>query len=225
MNLIIILIFLIAALYTFHFFLFKRRLYSSNKICKGNNHIFANKLMIITHPDDELIFGGIELLKEKGWKVVCITNGSRQSENKLNLYNFLFQNKFLSRKEEFIKVMDKLNYPYEIWDFEDNLLNANWDEILLIKNLKKIIYEKNYEKIVTHNLEGEYGHIQHKKLSELVNLIKPKNLYVFNVDSKQQITKELNEQLNKLLSIYKSQQLTIRKNEKFLENQSIKKIN
>ena len=33
-----------------------------------------NKVMIVAHPDDELIFGGAELIQNKGYKVICITN-------------------------------------------------------------------------------------------------------------------------------------------------------
>ena len=58
------------------YYVFFRKLYSSARKLKGNNHLKYDKLMIVTHPDDELIFGGRLLLDKKGWKVVCITNGS-----------------------------------------------------------------------------------------------------------------------------------------------------
>jgi LmbE family N-acetylglucosaminyl deacetylase len=42
----------------------------------------TNKLMIVSHPDDEVIFGGSALLEEEGWRVVCLTNGNNPLRRK-----------------------------------------------------------------------------------------------------------------------------------------------
>jgi hypothetical protein len=130
--------------------------------------------MIVAHPDDELIFGGKELLSEPGWLVICITNGSTKSGNLFSRGNAK------TRITEFITVMNTLKCKYQMWDYEDNRFNANWNTESLITSLKKLFSENNFKKIVTHNLQGEYGHIQHKKISELVHSLKPANLYVFD---------------------------------------------
>lgn len=64
-----------------------------------------NKIMIVAHPDDETIFGGTQLLQEKGWLVICVTNGDNQV-----------------RCGEFTKVMKKIDAHFEIWNYYDE-----WD--------------------------------------------------------------------------------------------------
>lgn len=205
-------IILSAIIFIIFYYLFFRNLYSSGyKIVNNKNNY--NKLMIVAHPDDELIFGGRELIAESGWKVVCITCGSLLSNNKLRPCSNNI------RKKEFKNVMDNLNCSYEIWDYEDSLFNDKWNETLLSNDLFKIINEKPYQKIVTHNLDGEYGHVQHKKISKLVHDLKPNNLYVFGYD-----TKQINPYLNKLyslLKLYSSQKKIIKKYNKYIVHQTI----
>ena len=43
-----------------------------------------NKIMIISHPDDEILWGLDSLLNENSWKVICITNG----DNKIRKFRF-----------------------------------------------------------------------------------------------------------------------------------------
>ncbi|XWV24974.1 hypothetical protein QJ856_gp0805 [Tupanvirus deep ocean] len=224
MKLICVIVILI--LVGIYYILFNRKLYHSNIIIKGNEQINANKLMIVAHPDDELIFAGKELLKEKGWKVICVTNGSSKSENK-----FSFTVSPGTRKKEFIDVMNMLGCQYEMWDYEDNGFNANWDELSLLDKLRNAINENEYKIILTHNLNGEYGHVQHKKISELIHLLKPKNFYVFgysetkNLNSTQSNSLDPNIiEINKLLSLYKSQRNTINKHYTYINNQTICKV-
>ena len=216
----------IAIIIIIYYFVFCRKLYYSPSVLTGNNHIDANKLMIVAHPDDELIFGGQELLAEPGWMVVCITNGSNRSGNLYSLH------RAEKRIKEFITVMNSLNCKYEMWDYEDNGFNANWDEKSLITKLKQLLDKNKFIKIVTHNLQGEYGHIQHKKISELVHSLKPKNLYVFGyIDDKSIIdgnNKKINPyayQLEQVLSCYSSQKNIINKYYTNILYQSISKVN
>jgi LmbE family N-acetylglucosaminyl deacetylase len=193
---------------------------------EGNEHINADKLMIVAHPDDELIFGGRELLRNKNWKVVCVTNGSKKSGN---IFSLSFKN---VRKDEFISVMNTLSCAYEIWDYEDNGFNSNWDEVSLLKKLQNLINEKKYNMIVTHNLDGEYGHIQHKKISKLVHCLKPDNLHVFGYTEKMHQKNNANNctnpdfyKLNEILTLYNSQKKIIQKYNTNILNQTIYKVN
>lgn len=213
---IIIIILLLLLIISSYYILFLRKLYSSNSVIKGNNHINVNKLMIIAHPDDELIFGGREILEEKGWKIVCITNGSSKSGN---IFSFCSAEK---RREEFISVMNKMDCAYEIWDYEDNYFNANWNEKILVRQLSNLLNEKKYRKIVTHNLNGEYGHIQHKKISEIIHYLKPKKLYIF--DYKDSESNPYIEKINDISLLYSSQKNVIRKHYNYVIHQSLKKI-
>lgn len=196
------------------YFIFCRRLYSSDYIISGNEG-FADKLMIVAHPDDELIFGGRQLLNETGWKVITITNASVHSNN-------MFRRSSINiREKEFASVMNQLGYPYEMWDFEDNFFNSNWDESIIIPKLLKE-FNKNYKKIVTHNLQGEYGHRQHKRVSQIVHRLQPKNLYVFDINET-----EINPHLKKLrnlLSLYSTQHEIIEKHYKYVLHQTIRSI-
>ncbi|XWV26223.1 hypothetical protein QJ857_gp0853 [Tupanvirus soda lake] len=224
MNFVCILVVIIIFILLINF-VFYRKLYHSDNIIEGNQYINANKLMIVAHPDDELIFGGKELLTENGWKVVCITNGSPKSENIFAL-NYSPNRRLL----EFINVMNTLGCQYEMWDYEDNGYNSNWDESSLLHKLNRLINEKKYKMILTHNLDGEYGHIQHKKVSELVHKLNPSNLYVFGYVDKKHIgtnkylqTNPYANQVKELLTLYSSQENTIHKYYVNIMYQSINK--
>ena len=78
---------------------------SSTKLkkIKSSGAIKGGKLMLVAHPDDELIFGGQELLESGGWKVIALTNGDS-----------------LERRLEFKKVMAAVGADYEIWNCENH---------------------------------------------------------------------------------------------------------
>lgn len=186
-----------------------RTLYSSRYILTGNLDVKVRNLMIVAHPDDELIFGGSQLLASDGWLVVCVTNGSNEAGN---IYSF---NKATSRIHEFIRVMNSLDCMYEIWDYEDYGLNANWDESIT-NNIKGLLMSRRFEKIVTHSLYGEYGHPQHTKISRIVHSLRPDNLYVFGYVPGPNNYLPLNPyapEIFELCGIYKSQAKIIKKYE------------
>ena len=116
-----------------------------------------NKLMIVAHPDDETLWGGKALI-EDDYLVVCITCG-----------------KVKSRVFEFVNVMHTTNDKYIMLGYPDktNGERDNWDTVYedITKDLKKIIKLKDWELIVVHNPEGEYGHIHHKMTSNIVTEI------------------------------------------------------
>jgi len=128
-----------------------------------------NKIMISTHPDDEMFWGGGHLI-EDDYLVVCVTCG--MDEN---------------RKEEFEKIMsltkDKyltLSYPRVV----DPKLNREFDwrtAAYLTEDLENILSLKDWDTIVTHNPSGEYGHKYHRLTSQIVtSLVKDKSrLYYF----------------------------------------------
>ncbi|MEM0354093.1 MAG: PIG-L family deacetylase [Thermoplasmata archaeon] len=211
-----------------YYLLFLRKLHSSFFIVKGyflerfhtvscNYQVYnVNRLMVVAHPDDELIFGGAELFRKRGWKVVCVTNATSCSEN---IFGSVGSD---VRRNEFISVMNYFKYPYEIWDFEDNYFNDNWDMQILEIQLRRLFGERKYKKIVTHNLSGEYGHIQHKKLANIIYQIGPENLYVFDYDESK-INKFVHH-IYKLSSFYKSQKRAFKRYYNYIIHQSTKKI-
>ena len=156
---------------------------SAENLIKAYKDYTSKKLMIVAHPDDELIFGGAELIKYGNeYKVVCLTNLNNKK-----------------RKVEFIKVMKELNVnDWEILDYPDKLDNS-------VKfDIKNIINSRKWDKIVTHNPIGEYGHPQHKLIFDHVKNI-TKNFYVFSKSNNKLENKILTKKLD-LLKLYKSEQ-------------------
>jgi len=114
----------------------------------------VDNLMIVAHPDDEVLWGGAHLLREK-YLVVCITCGQN-----------------ITRVNEFKKTMDKIDTPYIMLGYPDKILNirSNWtdEKDNIYDDLNEIMSLKNWKKIVTHNKNGEYGHIHHIMTHEIV---------------------------------------------------------
>lgn len=126
-----------------------------------------DKLMIVAHPDDETLWGGANLLKDN-YLVVCVTCGSDKD-----------------RVNEIISVMKETSDKYILLGYPDktNGKRDNWDTSKenILKDLSDIINLKEWTTIVTHNPEGEYGHIHHKMLNTFVTDLAPNkdNLYYF----------------------------------------------
>lgn len=168
----------------------------------------AKKLMIVAHPDDETLWGGAHLL-EDDYLVVCITCGPNKT-----------------RRKEFEKVMKETGDQYIMLGYPDKVLGmrSNWKEEKnqIYSDLKQIIELKDWELIVTHNKDGEYGHIHHKKTHSIVldvynDLNKEYPLYFFGkyytkgklakLDKKPDEIDPIlyKEKVNNLIEIYKSQ--------------------
>ena len=180
---------------------------------RRNSDKSIDKLMIVAHPDDETIFGGNLLLNKKGWKVICITNASNSI-----------------RRGEFIHAMKLIKAEYEMWDHEDTFFNGNFHPQLII-DLTKIFLAKPYKLIVTHNSNGEYGHIQHKALHRIVrNILKSRkcpqniqNLYLFSPNPSQKGYLTIRKQ--QLLNSYPSQKRIIKRLKTYIANEAITPMN
>ncbi len=179
--------------------------YSNSSQIKLNN-IFtnANKVMIVAHPDDEALWGSHELYKDK-YMVVCITCGPTRRD----------------REYEFKRVMTLTEDDYMMLGFPDlvNGQKSDWskDWSKINDQLKKIIEAKDWNLIVTHNPDGEYGHIHHKMTNKIItsksnhekltyfgrfywgSIPNKNNAYYLNND-------EYNFKKNILLPVYESQE-------------------
>lgn len=150
----------------------------------------ADKLMVVAHPDDEVIFGGALLLREKHWKVICVTN----SGNKM-------------RTREFAKVMRLVGAEYEIWNYPDTY-SGNFNRVALRRDLLRLIQRNRFKKVVTHGLHGEYGHPQHKVIARIMRNIVKQNLYAFSI-SRKRLPMQIINKKERLLQVYQSQKWTI----------------
>lgn len=168
----------------------------------------AKNLMIVAHPDDETLWGGAHLLTDD-YLVVCITCGPDKT-----------------RVKEFEEVMKLTNDQYIMLGFPDKVfgIRSNWqeEEARIYKYIRQIINLKDWNIIVTHNPNGEYGHIHHKKTNKIVTKAyddskNSSHLYYFGKYYSKKSYEKLDEKpefiqtdlydvkVNKLIEVYKSQ--------------------
>ena len=165
-----------------------------------------NKLMIVAHPDDELLWGGSALIDDN-YLVVCITCGVKRN-----------------RVIEFKRVMHETKDSYIMLGYPDKTdgKRDNWEKITkdLTSDLKHIIEYKDWDMVVTHNPLGEYGHIHHSMTSNIVTNLTLKNkLYYFGKyyneedikDSALKIKEENLEKKKELVKLYSSQSYSVNK--------------
>jgi len=167
----------------------------------------VNNLMIVAHPDDEVLFGGAHLLKDD-YLVVCITCGINKT-----------------RVHEFQRAMKATNDQFLMLGYPDKVLGirSNWKEekTLIYKDIYNLLAMKNWNIIVTHNYNGEYGHQHHIMTNRIVteaynDLNKSDSLYFFGqyyTKSKlskleikpERIEDKYLEEKTEILDLYKSQ--------------------
>lgn len=127
----------------------------------------CTKLMIVAHPDDDTLWGGAHLA-EGGYFVVCLTN-----ENNI------------TRKNEFLNVMQKSNNVGLILGYPDilNGVKSNWlnEKNSIARDIDTILNYKRWGLVVTHNPQGEYGHIHHKMTNKIVTEMYYKNYWSNNL--------------------------------------------
>lgn len=137
------------------------------KLLFKNNYKYKN-LMVVAHPDDDLLFGGTELMKDD-YVVVCVTCGTSKTRLKefKRMMNY-FEDEYIT-----------LGYP-DLVEGKKTEWTDEYDSIT--RDIKNIINLKEWDKIVTHNPDGEYGHIHHKMTNRIVTgLTDDKSkLYYFN---------------------------------------------
>jgi len=166
-----------------------------------------NKLMIVAHPDDETLWGGAHLIKDD-YLVVCFSNRSNSTRNK-----------------EFSKAMEYSNDRYLMLDYPDKIFNkrSKWENVEknIKADVKTLIEYKNWDCIVTHNKDGEYGHQHHKSLNKYVTQVVEdenqldklkyfgkfykKRDFEENKDKLLPISDQLLEKKKEMLKVYKSQ--------------------
>ncbi|MDJ1182697.1 PIG-L family deacetylase [Roseofilum casamattae] len=166
----------------------------------------VSRLMVVAHPDDEILFGGQELIQRSEWLVICLTNGNNDK-----------------RKQQFFQVMNYLSIPAEIWDYPDrpglskdkNLAENLWLPLLpeIQSRLSSILSAGDFQQVVTHNYWGEYGHKHHQLTHKLVKEIVPADkLFCFGLGS--EIAPEILEKKLTLLDFYE-EQFTPREQQKY----------
>ncbi len=112
-------------------------------------------LVIIAHPDDELIWmGGMLLRHKEDWDstVLCLTRASDKD-----------------RAPKFEKACNILGVKGFIYDLDDST-DKPWNEEEVIKIISRHC-KQEYDIVFTHGENGEYGHPRHKETHRIVNRI------------------------------------------------------
>jgi LmbE family N-acetylglucosaminyl deacetylase len=143
--------------------------------------------MIVAHPDDEALFGGAELLTyPEEYKVVAVDE----------YHNEVRRAEFISSMQ-FIGITDS-----EHWSgFKGG---EDYHREKLIYELLRVLRERKYKKIVTHNKQGEYGHPRHRALHDVLNHLRPELLWQFDKGS-DRLPQDLLLKKRDLLKVYGSQ--------------------
>ena len=146
-----------------------------------------DKLMIVAHPDDEALFGGAELLTHsKEYKVIAVD----ESQNPVRKGEFKASKAFIGIDE------------YEHWTgFKGG---EDYHREKLIYELLRVLREKDWKKVVTHNKQGEYGHPRHRALHDILNHLRPELLWQFD-KCKERLETTLLHDKRDLLKVYESQ--------------------
>ena len=117
----------------------------------------VDKLLIVAHPDDEILWGGSNLLSQPGWFVICSTHLNDPV-----------------RSREFFSTMSYCNVTrYIMFDVkdeytEDPLVADKLYDGSIFDNFLKKLATKSWKLVLTHSEKGEYGHEHHKKVHRLV---------------------------------------------------------
>jgi len=129
-------------------------------------------LCIVAHPDDETIWMGGTIMKNKdfNWTIISLCRKNDPD-----------------RAPKFKKVCNFYKAKSIISDLEDEKLKPF--SAFQIK-IKSLLPKFNYDFIFTHGENGEYGHLRHKEIHKAVkNMIKNKELrtkqaYYFSYETK-----------------------------------------
>lgn len=113
------------------------------------------RLMVVAHPDDEVLWGHRYLSDSPGsWKVICLTCATDEG-----------------RVAEFSKAMQLLGIShYELWDHENSVLGWRIHPNAVARLQREAKLGK-YTAIVTHSAIGEYGNLQHMALHRAMRSI------------------------------------------------------
>ncbi len=132
-------------------------------------------LCIVAHPDDETIWMGGTIMKNKdfNWTIISLC---RKNDS--------------DRAPKFKKVCKFYKGKPIISDLEDEKIEP-LSISKVIKKIKSLLPKYSYDFIFTHGKNGEYGHLRHKEIHKAVKkmirnkTLKSSNVYYFSYELKE----------------------------------------
>jgi LmbE family N-acetylglucosaminyl deacetylase len=123
----------------------------------------VNALVVVAHPDDETIWMGGKIIREKDWNWTIVSLCRKDDPD---------------RAPKFFKVCRELNAKGFISDLDDEH-PEQWlpsiDEV--VKRVEPVVHDKKFDYVFTHGANGEYGHKRHIETHKaLVEMAKSKML-------------------------------------------------
>jgi len=132
-------------------------------------------LVIVAHPDDEIIWMGGTLIRNKNnWDTTVISLCRIEDKD---------------RNPKFFRACEILGVNGFMSDLDDEIMN-DVDVLEVIKRIKKFA-EAEYDFIFTHGVNGEYGHKRHigvnRAVVEMLNmkLLKAKKVLFFSYEKRE----------------------------------------
>ena len=114
-----------------------------------------DQLMIVAHPDDELIWAGEILVAQPGRReILCIVTPWSRSMHRAATF---LQSESLA--------IDSVN---TMWQFVDTGMAGKLPWMELCRALEAKLLSRKWSRIVTHGREGEYGHAHHVQVLDAV---------------------------------------------------------
>ena len=114
-------------------------------------------LVIVAHPDDETIWMGGKILREKDWGWVVLSLCRKDDPD---------------RAPKFFRVMEKLNARGFMSDLEDDQPEQPLEDIdEVVRRIEPVVDDKKFDVVYTHAPNGEYGHNRHKETNRAVHLM------------------------------------------------------
>lgn len=122
----------------------------------GTLKLEGRTAMVVAHPDDETLWGGGLLSRYDGFDVICCSIPARDPERAICFF-------------EAVRILG--HFPILI-PFQEV------DAVTPLAHLKHLNLSK-YDNIITHNVEGEYGHLHHRQLFAFICEQFNGNIYSF----------------------------------------------